>query len=379
MRSNLPIRSQKRRTGSNGQRARHLQKGGNHVAFFETGGGHAGRCIADDRSGRRPDGAAFVRHASGRLPDRRSGQIFRRAGQRADRRALLGGSVSLRAARRGKGHDRTGALRRDRSEPRLDGAVQRSHTRDHHPVIALSLSIGRAHAQGHGRCGRRPDRGRLRAGRAGAARLLRRRCPLLLQFQEADQLQGGSGRHEVPRHPVRHLRRHGQRARRQRDPDALRRGLFGDRNRRHRRRREQLSELRHRQARRSREILRARRTYDGAGSLRHGQDELGQADAGGPGGLQAGGQGQRRQAARAVDREGQGIPRQGRGRRLADHDARTSSPSSMRWARSTKSTSRTRSSRPWSRRSGPFNSWKWRRALPRRHFRRAMAIRMEPK
>ena len=46
-----------------------------------------------------------------------------------------------------------------------------------------------------------------------------------------DDLQG----HEVPRHPVRRLRRHGRRARRQRHADALRRGLFGDRDRRHRR------------------------------------------------------------------------------------------------------------------------------------------------
>ena len=55
-----------------------------------------------------------------------------------------------------------------------------------------------------------------------------------------DDLQG----HEVPRHPVRRLRRHGRRARRQRHADALRRGLFGDRDRRHRRGGEQLPVLR---------------------------------------------------------------------------------------------------------------------------------------
>ena len=92
------------------------------------------------------------------------------------------------------------------------------------------------------------------------------------------------------------------RARRQRHADALWRSLFGDRDRRHRRRREQLPELRHRQALRGREVLLARRAHDGAGSLRDVEDELGQADAGGPGDLQAGGQGQRGQAARAVGR-----------------------------------------------------------------------------
>ena len=54
--------------------------------------------------------------------------------------------------------------------------------------------------------------------------------------------------HEVPRHPVRRLRRHGRRPGRQRRADALRRGLFRDRDRRHRRRREQLAVLRVRPA-----------------------------------------------------------------------------------------------------------------------------------
>ena len=43
---------------------------------------------------------------------------------------------------------------------------------NHGAVAALSLPLGRAHAQGHGRRDRQPDRGRLRAGRPGAARLL---------------------------------------------------------------------------------------------------------------------------------------------------------------------------------------------------------------
>ena len=85
---------------------------------------------------------------------------------------LCGRGLPLRAARRGEGHDRAGALGRDRPQPRLDGAVQRPHPGNHRPVAALSLPLGRPHAQGHGRRDRRPDRGRLRAGRAGAARLL---------------------------------------------------------------------------------------------------------------------------------------------------------------------------------------------------------------
>ena len=57
----------------------------------------------------------------------------------------------------------------------------------------------------------------------------------------------------------------------------------GDRDRRHRRRREQLPELRHRQALRGRQVLHARRAHDRAGGARDVQDRLGQADARGPG------------------------------------------------------------------------------------------------
>ena len=68
--------------------------------------------------------------------------------------------------------------------------------------------------------------------------------PQLLQLREADHLDRRPAGHEVPRHAVGRLRRHGRRAWRQRDADALWRGLFRHRDRGDRGRREQLPVLR---------------------------------------------------------------------------------------------------------------------------------------
>ena len=115
------------------------------------------------------------------------------------------------------------------------------------------------------------------------ARLLRPGRALLLQPREADQVDRRHEGPEVPRHPVRRLRRHGGRPRRQRRADALRRGLFGDRDRRHRRRREQLAVLRVLRPLRGGEVLHPRRAHDGARGAGDVEDLLRQALARGPG------------------------------------------------------------------------------------------------
>ena len=187
-----------------------------------------------------------------------------------------GRGLPLRPARRGEGHDRAGALGRDRSQPRLDGAVQRLSAGDHRPVPALSSSARKITCT---RSWTAPIGDQIKAAfepvglvvlafyDGGARSFYNTKKPI-----NSDRRSGG---HEVPRHPVRHLRRHGRRARRQRHADALRRGLFGDRDRRHRRRGEQLPELRHRQALRGRQVLLARRAHDGAGSVRDDQGRAG--------------------------------------------------------------------------------------------------------
>ena len=166
-----------------------------HVAFFETGGGHAARRIADGRNA-----PARRRCCARPTPIRTAIRPSRRVkyfGELVKERTAGRYSVEVyHSAQLGEEKDTIEQVRSGVIDLNRVSMAPFNGTRagDDRSVAALYLPLGRPHAQGHGRRDRRPDQGRLRAGRPGRARLLRRRRALLLQLEEADQFGRRHGR-----------------------------------------------------------------------------------------------------------------------------------------------------------------------------------------
>jgi len=281
-----------------------------------------GRRAARRRVDRPDDHAAFRRHASRGLSHRSGGEIHVRPSSEEHRGAHRDRGVPFAPARRGKGHHRADALRRHRHEPREPRAVQQPDPRDRRAWPALRVPLGRAHAQGDGRADRRRDPRGVRTPRPGRACVLRQRRAFVLQHQACDPHARRSEESEDPRPAVRPVHRDDQRARRQCDADAVRRGLFVAPDRGDRRGREQLAELRVHQALRGRQVLLPLPALAEPGSPRDVEGRLGQAAGGGPEGGQGCGARVGNQNARALGRPRSLVARDRRGGGLADQRGR---------------------------------------------------------